>query len=983
MNQIKTLRKVALLVLVFASILTLAACKSTDSIPYGNISDDVYMSVGNITVTEKELYDQLRMQGASVLSTMVDEIIFAEQITTVRGLLQSGDEELNKFLDDTINNAIHGTTNKESLEKLYNDNLDRFNRNIEQFADSLYLLDNTISISGVIAAIQGLDVAYEGYSVIPFLVERYVLRGAQRQYAKDLLVDEVDNEDHANFISEQNLVTYYKTNMQNRYDVDALVIRFINLNEANAALYQASIKSDSRGRWYQIPDIRIADQNDPRFVDLNDTSETGFGHVRTILQDLNILGKLGVDLLDRSQISIADYQNYYTRYVISTSRTTGRNDEPMTTAQVKEAFVGIYNLLNPAAQVEVALDGSIVGKAGSTFNATLTYDDLTKMNTSLRTHVYTTLTAEASMEDPEDVTTVRPYSSRIQTFGNSRYLVFKLSDEKASEEGILIADPEDDKKEIFSDIQAALDIKAEVRAKLFEQLLSNTYISSKVNALYGDIKVDIYDPVIRIFYEQAYGYEGTTKNRGGNVLATVNGTEILVDAFYEKLEKSYGINLSLDIVSNKFLLASEDYSVTSTQMDTFKKQFEEIISQFSANNFASAGFPASMGREKFLILAFGARTNTEAVNQLYVFPELRQQFLNDYENHFGDDDNEIYDLFAALAEKQFNNFKSITVSHLLIFFDENGDGTPDNPQEYLDKLGPVGAQQVKDGLVQLVELLYTKVGDYKGFSEGLQGLATEFNNSGRILRGSATPPYDYQLELVWSQFRQLGFHFRFENLPNPITNTSNFITGSSVLDQVFYNRAMEIHARLALEENDDSKFPHLDMYGTAITEADMDSVQSSFGWHLILATSVRNTVSAVFSEESDEAGRYVSEDGTLNAYNEDSETLTASQIKFYLTEQKKPEGVVLPTEVQTAVSNYLNPILTRYNNTNMQRELIFKLLENATFANANGAARFNTIREINRRQINEYMLSTTGGVFDANYDALYGDWFNILENGVN
>jgi hypothetical protein len=480
-------------------------------------------------------------------------------------------------------------------------------------------------------------------------------------------------------------------------------------------------------------------------------------------------------------------------------------------------------------------------------------------------------------------------------------------------------------------------------------------------------------------YEQNYGYKGTTKDRSGDVIATIDGKDILVDDFYAQLEKSYGINLSLDLASNKLLLASTKYTIDAKEMDTFKTQFEDIISQFSANNFASAGFPASMGRESFLLLAFGSKTNQEAINQLYVYPELRQQYMDDLEAHYSTQDASVYEKLADLAALQYNNFKSINVSHLLVYFDENGDGTPDNPQDYLDKLDAATVAQIKAGLVDLVELVYDRIGNYTGHAAGLTAIATEFNNSGRILRGSVTPPYDYQIEQLWSEYRKLGFYLKFETISSQITNTSNFITGSSVLDPVFYNRAMALHQQLVEIEDDDAKFPLLDLYGTVITETALDEVMSDFGWHLILATSMGKKTSAVFSAADDEDGKYVSsDDETLNVYNEDSETLTASQIKFYLTEQKSAEGVILPTNVQTAVNNYLTPVLNRYKNTFMQRELIFSLVQDVEFASNTGAARFANIRDINLRQLDEYMLSTAG-VFDQNYATLYGSWFTILK----
>ena len=233
--------------------------------------------------------------------------------------------------------------------------------------------------------------------------------------------------------------------------------------------------------------------------------------------------------------------------------------------------------------------------------------------------------------------------------------------------------------------------------------------------------------------------------------------------------------------------------------------------------------------------------------------------------------------------------------------------------------------------------------------------------------------------MIWSEYRQLGFYLKYEAITTPVTNTSNFITGSSVLDEVFYDRAMMLYTTLETIEDDASKFPYLDLFDSVVTNAALDEVKSSFGWHLILATSVAEKASAIYEASEDEDGKYVNADATLSAYNPRSETLTAVQIEYYITESKTDEGVVLPPVVQTAITNYLTPVITRYENTFMQRELIFKLMEDSVFTDSANLVRFNTIREINRRQLSEYLLSTTG-YFDQNYDNLYGSWFDILEN---
>ena len=973
MNQTKTLRKMAIFVLIVAGILTLSACGNSSKTPYGDLSDDPYVTLDGITITEKELYDQLRLQSANVLSSMIDNIVFAENITDVKALLSSGDEDLNTFFDETINQSIHNIKDLEDLKDFFENDYEQFYRNVERFADSQYLLDNTLSIQTIIDSIMSQPIPYQGYASLSFLVNNYAVRAAQREYAKELLATEVTDEDNKNYISEQSLVTYYKNNREGRYDVDALVVRFINLNEANAAMYHQSIKADAKGAWYKIPDIRIA-KGEVGYINLSaesDSTEPVNQYVVSVLEDLDLLEKLGENYENRSALSREDFENYYKKYSINTSRDLNR-DVALTTAQVKEAFVSIYNLLNPTAQVEIS-GSTIVGKGDVVYSPTLTYDELTGINTSLRSHIYSTLVSEASMEDPNDTTDGQPYSSRFTQFGTPYYLVFKLNDGKAAEEGVLIEDPEDAEKEIFASTATA--IRNEMFDLLLESKLTSAYISEVVNKLYEEIEVDIYDPVVRILYEQNYGYDGTEDNKSGDVVATVDGTDITVSDFYARLEKSYGINISLDLLSNEYLLNSEKYSITEDDRDSYQTQFEDIISQFSANNFASAGFPATMGREKFLLLAFGSRTNQEAINQIYVYPELRDQYLKDYEAHYGED---VYENLSELAKLQYDNYKSMNVSHLLIYVDQNGDGNPDDPQDYLDSLDALGQQAVLEGLVDLVEILYEKVGYYSTFANGFQTLAAEFNNSGRILRGNDVPPVnpddpklDIQPELTWARFRQLGFYLKFENLSSPITNTSNFLSSQQRLDEVFYNRAMSMY-------NPDASLPLLDLYENVITQEELANVKSSFGWHLILNTSVRESASVMYSQYADTNGKYVSEDDeTLNFYNSLTEWVSPNQVKFYLIESNSEEGIQLPSTVQTAFNTQFSPILTRYQSTFMQRELVFKLIEDADFS-GNQGARFDVIREINRRQMNEYLLSSNG-VYDNNYATLYENWFTILE----
>ena len=990
-NHNKNIKRVMTLIFILGLTFTLVACGNQNAVPYGSVSDDAYVTFGDVTVSEKELYDKLRFQSADLLSTMIDEVVFAEAMTEVRQLIIDGDVFYNEFLDETINNAIFQQTDLDALNSLLDNSEARVLRSVEQYVDSLYLIDPSVDVDALYQDIVNMNPMFENYASIPELLDRYVLRAGQRYYAYNTLLLEVEDEDSTQFVEESDVVAYYKSNNEGRYDVEVLVVRFINLNEANAALYEVGLKSDARGNWYQVPDVRIVDPNNAGYVDLDDTSSEGYQHVVDILTDLDLLDDVIASRnASENLLSSQEFADYYARYSISTTRTSGASDVALPDSNVKAKFVEIYNLLNPATQIKVNNDGTISGIT-TEFDTTFTYDELNELNTTLRSHVYTTLTSE-DRQDEEDAN--NPYSARVQTFGSSRYLIYKLSDDGDSQEDILVDDPEtEDEDEIFNETATAL--YEELRAEIIDNKLTNTYVTNQVEARYEELTIDIFDPVIRAFFDQTFNYNGSDSNQDGDVVATIQDStdvladsDILVDDLFKRLSDRFGVNLSLDIVINKYFDAQDTYVITDEEFADFEEQFEEIIRQFSADQFVSNGFPASMGREEFLMLAFGVTSNAQAVKELYVYPELRAQYLEDYEAHF----TNIYQAFTDLAALQYEAYKSTRVSHLLVYFDQDGDGSPDNPQEYLDTLDAATVTDIKEGLAELVADIYAQVGDFRSEAEAFTTLAELFNSSGRIERGSNTAPYDLQIELDYAKYRQLGFYLKYENISSAITNKSNFITNSSTLDQVFYDRAIQLHDFIVGDGIEDQvELPYIDMYDDfTFNELDiatqLDDVQSSFGWHFIVTTSVTDAPSAVYEATSDADERYTFElDGvTYNVYNEGpdnggSDALTLNQVEYYVRQSLTDEGPSVPSAVSTAITNYLSPVLSRYQNTFMQREIIFRLLEDGlNFASEANNVRFDIIRNINNNQLNEYLLSDVA-YFDENYEALYATWFDLLE----
>ena len=179
----------------------------------------------------------------------------------------------------------------------------------------------------------------------------------------------------------------------------------------------------------------------------------------------------------------------------------------------------------------------------------------------------------------------------------------------------------------------------------------------------------------------------------------------------------------------------------------------------------------------------------------------------------------------------------------------------------------------------------------------INDIVNKFNASGRI------PFHTAGSDDTWIKLRKAGFTLKYESLSSsPLTNTSNFLRMTGRMDEVFYERAMDIYDILvqANEPKDRGDF-YLDFYLDnpfrpdndpvyPFSENDIEKVKSSFGYHFIFVTNPGSSVpakaSALYKQSSDTTSKYtvIYNDKRLTAYN-DSEKITASQLNYYMSAQ--------------------------------------------------------------------------------------------------
>ena len=954
MNKNKIVKSLLILVLVLFSGLTLSACGGNSTkYPTGSIDDSVYASAGDHKVTNKELYNEFRFDSLSILQTLLDQKSFSKYFE----MIDYANEDHRKLLEESINEAVFGNKDIEELQKNIKKDASK-EKQVRSYIDSLLIVgkikpsekDNLLN----------LLFNTETYNNYPdVLLDVYKQKLAVRLFAKEKLDEELKDEESKQFIKDEEIVTYYKNNRQGKYKVTAFYTEFINLAEQRAVFRELSLKISSGGKWFLVPDIRITDSAAPGYVDLENPNNK---HVKDILVNKEI--KYVDDADARVEISKDDFETYYNAYQFNENR-AGNPDTPFDKEQVIEYMIKAHNLVH-SQQLELvdAATGEIKVVGGEAIKTTFEYDDFKEA--SLRNHIYTAIKIPKDADD----TNVQ-YSQRPNTFGEYVYLAYKFSDESATEEGVLNED-----KDKFLDGND--ELIAELKAEIAEKRLSDTYINEKVNELRKDQKLNIYDPVIRHLYSQSNEYKGSTKFKDNNTLATIGDDVITVDEFFKEAETAFGVSVANDLLVNKLLREKYYGQITKEEHKKFQDQMKQMIISFGQNQFAQSGFPASLGRADFLLYAFRATSLDEAIEKAYVMPKVVDLHNKDLEGQYDD----IYTKFADLSALQYENYWLLRSSHILVYLDRNLDGTPDNPQKDLTAEELAEAQAM---LPALASELFKRISKETTEQKGIERLITDFNDSTRLESDS-----EYDKESIWAPFKRFGFKLKNETL-GEITNSSNFLSSQSRLDEVFYARAQALYE--IVKDYKVAQFPYLDFYNgdvafdpenPEVELGNIEKIQTAFGWHFIMATGVTNEMtSAKLAERDDDLhlSKITDKDGNpLSGVNE-NDVVNATQIEIYLKELNSEYNVQI--RVSAAIQKQFGAVKSKYDSNQMKSEVKYRLLElnGLTFADNAVKDKFEGLRQINKDQLFDYQLVTslTGNPVDPQFAALWGTWFDTFQ----
>jgi hypothetical protein len=519
-----------------------------------------------------------------------------------------------------------------------------------------------------------------------------------------------------------------------------------------------------------------------------------------------------------------------------------------------------------------------------------------------------------------------------QQFGKNVYLVY-LNQEK----------PEVEYEKLEEADKAAA--KEETIKELIEGKLTSNVISTLLVEKVYDTEIVIYDYV----FDALYAAENSDhkrleasewKDEYNSYVAKVGETYITVADFYSKLEKLLGLTTSLDYFTNEVLLNSKYADkLTNKDLETIDNEYKTAVESFEKDSYASSGLPASVGKDVFLFAYFGSTNETEIKNQ-YKSQKIWEYYLKEKpENYFA--------LAEAFSKQYHDKYFDLSVKHILLTADFDSDGTPDDPELFMNKLSAEKQTAFTNAIVTAMDAIVKEVNyiveeDYSSLVDALDYVLREFYANGTLLSDTTK---------TWSFYKdEFNLGLTIEDLSSVSSSTySQYV-------KEFGIGVQKLYAQLSEEKKLDD-----DYLASSVSNID-ELIKTNYGYHILGVYNSGNVTSALYTKDNDSSEQYVNikvevngEKVTIeNAYSE-NKWASINQIRIYDAQVNTEDGITdLPSAVKTYISKFYTTFTTRFNNESFRNILLAKTELTIDFADANNDAKYAEFIEIQKRQLDSY-----------------------------
>ncbi len=352
---------------------------------------------------------------------------------------------------------------------------------------------------------------------------------------------------------------------------------------------------------------------------------------------------------------------------------------------------------------------------------------------------------------------------------NSRVRSGKITVTVLADGATVPAEPSADTEIPFKTILDDDDLYQELLLKLVEEKMTASTATTTINTYLTKLRekydFQIYDYLIGLEYHNTYAsYDHKTKGHK-RLFATLSGRpgaedeaiEITADELFSyAMTKNPALYVMYASQFKELLATSYFENVFGTEKNLLRNKSERMVSLLSYVESVKDYYPylqslyAAYGMEfpyasfnEYIYLQFkGAKSETDLLEdavvsslQAYIVKETIDQY-------------ELIDLIYPKLEEYYDNYFSLYVTHLLIFFDFDENDRPDDYNDYLAGLTPAEA----DDFTALLASLESAIMDYlTDETKTLTTLASAYANATR----------DNE---TWGEFKQKGIFILVQEL---------------------------------------------------------------------------------------------------------------------------------------------------------------------------------------------------------------------------
>ncbi|MDE5715773.1 MAG: hypothetical protein K2I42_06525 [Anaeroplasmataceae bacterium] len=891
----KKFKKLFLMTIALLFVVTLASCKNKEvrntSIPMGNLDTSIAIAAsGNHTIQNGLYYTRLRASNYNLVDSKIKEKLFAKEIELVKSRINLSnnivtDEEEDLF--DSYATDIYGTATAKSIKKLTDDEKETA---IQKYIDSC-------SNKGIFITKEDCDESNYSFELRNG-VEKIVFKRIPEEIIQNKLLNLAINEATKTELEE--LVLKEKIE-----DEDGKLVnnsQFIS-DDAIRSSYESTLKTYGTYRAIII-----------QFNNLTEARET--------------IDKVEKTISLTQENALKFYTSLYNTYY---------NYRPQLTAD------------NPWI-----VDPNNASK--NVFVVDQYKDELSDISSSIKDLVIGTLDEDgAYISEPFNVNNkyVMVYRGQTELSVNKEYNITPYNEQIKWDK--LSGTLSEDNLE---------KVKTVIRDNLIKNRIS-TYSSTIISERIKDAKIEIYDPYFEYQFKAANGdnYDVIKPSAFNNdkifsITYTPKGqsTEVTADYsvsdFYADATKETGLINIIELLKYEYVYDIHTKFVEKDDIEDMKKSLNDAVSSFKKNKMAA--YPSAIGEATYLLTTTGYTTVEDALKYNKIASSALSSYLTQTvfdewatEDHKIDTTklNALENILKA-GNDNYSSLFSINIDHMLIYIDDNGDGNPDDPEDFLRNFNETEKNNFYTALNELATAIYneanceelTKSND---LMEILEYIVGAYSRNERLYSNK---------DVTWNKYKSYNFLLRVESLStNGDTTQSN--VGNYVKDFGDYIKALykkAIDEKLDVKD-DEPVFYFLESGEDAPTKKE-DLCATEFGFHMIVVNKVDKPSTTKNSASSDSNGYQKDFSLLLNEmdpdttddniyvmvedlYNENETEATMNQLFTYYVQLQKGITSTFDSTLRDTMSSMFTDAITRYTSSDFQNYLLFDAL-NITTQNA-------------------------------------------------